>query len=410
MSDIPTAPATDARATRAREWIRVLTEFPDRISGSRYEHEAAERIGQWMRELGLSDVSLARAAGGPRPGLQLALHVGVSWLGMYTGGLLGLLLTLLAVISFRSEFGKRRWLLSRLLPAADSVNVIGKHGAANPQRRVILTAHIDTTEAGFMFSKAITDRFVGLNTRSSRPDALPQPPHAVPSFLLISAVVLTFAVWSDAWGLWMGLARLIVSTGLLLTTGLGLQWAFSRATPGANDNASAVASMLTATESLKDVLPDDTQLIVVGTGAEECGHGGMRAIVESNTAWPPESTYYVNFECTGGGQLHYILTEGMLGKVTYPATLIELARRIAVTGRFGDITPTHLLAGTDGNVPARLNYPSLSLISLEANGVPRNYHRAEDTVEGIDTAVVVRAADFGSAVAKAALGGATNPL
>jgi hypothetical protein len=40
---------------------------------------------------------------------------------------------------------------------------------------------------------------------------------------------------------------------------------------------------------------------------------------------------------------------------------------------------------------------------LEANGVPRNYHRIEDTVDAIDTAMVVRAADFGAAVADAAL-------
>jgi hypothetical protein len=37
--------------------------------------------------------------------------------------------------------------------------------------------------------------------------------------------------------------------------------------------------------------------------------------------------------------------------------------------------------------------------------VPRNYHRRDDTVEGIDTAMVVRAADFGAAVAVAALRG-----
>ncbi|HSQ01326.1 MAG TPA: hypothetical protein VL049_29240 [Candidatus Dormibacteraeota bacterium] len=52
---------------------------------------------------------------------------------------------------------------------------------------------------------------------------------------------------------------------------------------------------------------------------------------------------------------------------------------------------------------AAAGYPALSLISLEANGVPRNYHRVEDTVEALDMGMVVRAADFGAAVAMAAL-------
>ena len=42
--------------------------------------------------------------------------------------------------------------------------------------------------------------------------------------------------------------------------------------------------------------------------------------------------------------------------------------------------------------------------------MPRNYHRREDTVDGIDTAMVVRAADFGAAVATAALGGESKAI
>ncbi|HVM95334.1 MAG TPA: hypothetical protein VMT89_03040, partial [Candidatus Acidoferrales bacterium] len=107
---------------------------------------------------------------------------------------------------------------------------------------------------------------------------------------------------------------------------------------------------------------------------------------------------------------HYILTEGLLGRVTYPPMMLEVARRLAASGAFGEVTPTHLLAGTDGNVSARKGYPSLSLISLEANGIPRNYHRVEDTVDGIDLGMVVRSADFGAAAANAVLHGALDPL
>jgi hypothetical protein len=90
--------------------------------------------------------------------------------------------------------------------------------------------------------------------------------------------------------------------------------------------------------------------------------------------------------------------------------MVDLARRVAASGAFGSVTPIDLLANTDGHVPAHHDYPSLSMISLESNGVPRNYHRLEDTVDDIDLQMVVRAADFAAAVAAAALGGEGGPI
>jgi Zn-dependent M28 family amino/carboxypeptidase len=152
------------------------------------------------------------------------------------------------------------------------------------------------------------------------------------------------------------------------------------------------------------------ELQLVGTGAEEVGCCGMRGFVDSHTDWSPESTYFVNFECMGGGLLHFIRSEGVFDKVHFPPMLLDLARRVAASGSFGQVTPTDLLASTDGHVPAERGYPSLSLISLDPNGVPRNYHRIEDTVDGIDAATVVRAADFAAAVTIAALQGEADPI
>jgi len=42
--------------------------------------------------------------------------------------------------------------------------------------------------------------------------------------------------------------------------------------------------------------------------------------------------------------------------------------------------------------------------------VPRNCHRIEDTIDGIYTATVVRAADFAAAVAMAALRAEAGPI
>jgi hypothetical protein len=283
-------------------------------------------------------------------------------------------------------------------------------GAEAPTRRVVLSAHIDAAQAGWLFSRRMAERFAALSKGLRRPDEPPPGPLALPKALLTGAALVTLAAWLGAGGYLIALLKVAILVPLLATVGLCLQWAMARGTPGANDNASAVAAMLECAERLSGELPDDVELQLVGTGAEEVGCCGMRGFVDRRGDWSRESTYFVNFECAGGGLLHYIRSEGVLEKVHFPPMLLELARRVAASGAFGEVSPTDLLASTDGHVPAQRGYPSLSLISLDPNGVPINYHRIEDTVDGLDMATVVRAADFAAEVTRAALGGSADPI
>ncbi|GIW43258.1 MAG: hypothetical protein KatS3mg077_0540 [Candidatus Binatia bacterium] len=400
MSERVSAPQSQ-KQERAYEWIKALSEMPHRIAGSLYERQSAEMVSDWLHSLGFSDVQLVPARGGPRPGLALALHAAVGLLGLLWGGVIGIVLAALATWSFYSEHLRRSPLLSRLLRAPDSVDVVARYGPPQAPRKVVLTAHIDTTEAGWVFSPALADFFARWNHRREADfSPIPLPPLALPYYLLWLAALVTAAEWMGAHGFLFGLLRLGAILGLGLATALGLQWAMARATPGANDNASAVAAMLLAADTLKHSLPSNTELVVVGTGAEECGCGGMWELLEGYPHWDREQTFFINFECVGGGHLHYVSSEGLLGRVHYPPELLCVARTVAASGRFGRVTPVHLLAGTDGNVPARKGYPVLSLISLEDNGVPRNYHRLSDTVDQIDLEMVVRAADFATEVAR----------
>lgn len=391
------------REHRAHQWIDTLTRSPERFAGSPLERGVAEQVGEWMRQLGLREVGLEPAPSAPRSGLVLALHAGVTLLGLWLGGPLGAGLAVVSLWSFRSHLRHRVQRLSRLLPAPESVNVVGRTGRGAPRRRLVLSAHIDSAQAGFLFSKRLADAFAGNAGRSgARP---PIGPLALPEGFMIAGALVAVAGWLGAHGVLFWLLTLATVGGLLLTAGLTLQWALSPPTPGANDNASAVAAMLTCAEALAPQLPDDVELWLVGTGAEEVGCCGMHAFVDRHRDWPVAATYFVNFECVGGGRLHYIRSEGVLEKGYFPPQLNEVARRLTAGGQWGDVTPTDLLAATDGHVPAAAGYPTLSLISLEANGVPRNYHRVEDTVDALDMAMVVRAADFGAAVALEALRG-----
>jgi hypothetical protein len=407
MEDLAAHSTAVDRDARGREWIRVLSTMASRVAGTHAEREAAERTGDWMRGVGIADVALTPLPAHPRAGWSLAIHTAVGACGVCWGGLTGAFLAVLAAWSFRREVRWRRLFLSTLLPSATSVNVVGRAGAAAPVRRVVLSAHIDTAQAGLIFRRELADLFARFQTRGG---GEPPGPLAVPEALLIAGAVIAGAGWLGAHGALFGMLKGLTSLGLLIATVLGLQWAASPPTPGANDNASAVAAMLTCAETLLRGLPADVELWVAGVGAEEVGSNGMRALLEAHRDWPLDHTYFVNFECVGGGTLRFVRSEGMLGKVSYPPAFLEIARRLAAGGAFGAIAGTDLLAATDGHVPAELGYPTLSLIALEDNGVPRNYHRIEDTVDGIDMSVVLRAADFGAAAAQAALHGAAGPI
>jgi hypothetical protein len=401
---------TPDRANRIRGWIRTLCDLPERCAGTASERQAAEQVSMWMHELGVRNVAVRPFAALPRAGFMLALHTAVGAVGCLWGGWPGSALAILAAWSFREELRQHQPFLSSLLPCSDSANVIGRVGPEAPARRVVLSAHIDAAQAGWIFAADAANFFARLSQTLRRRAGAPAGPHAMNEALLFAAVLIALGSWLGAHGVLFGLGRVAVTIGLLVACAAGLQWAASPATPGANDNASAVAAMLVCAEQVLPTLPDDVELVLLGTGAEEVGCRGMHAFLEDHLDWPLEGTYFVNFECVGGGALHFIRTEGVLGKVTYPPMLIELARRVAASGTFGAVTATDLLAGTDGHVPAERGYPALSLISLEPNGVPRNYHRLDDTVEGIDAATVLRAADFGAAVCTAALRGQAGPI
>jgi hypothetical protein len=398
------------REARAGEWIRLLTAIPARFAGTASERTAAERVAEWSRHLGAREVSLTPVPAPPKPGAVLALHMGVAAVCLYVGGFVAAVVAAALAWSFRREFRLHRPTLSRLLSTTESINVIARFGNEKPARRVILSAHIDTTQAGWLFSKQLADFFAIISGGARHDGRPPIGPFLLPELTMNAAALLAVAEWMGAHGILFRLLEVGALGGLIFGAVTTLQWAMAPPTPGANDNASAVAAMLTCAERLRDVLPADVEMWCAGTGAEEVGCVGMRRLLESHPEWTRDSTLFVNFECVGGGALHWVKTEGLLVKGGYPPVLLDLARRVAASGEHGEITPVDLMAATDGHVPAAMGFPTLSLISLQPNGVPLNYHRLEDTADAIDCTVVVRSADFGAAVAVAALDGKAGPI
>lgn len=403
------AEKTLERRIRAHHWVRMLAELPGRVAGDPLEREAADRVESWMREIGFEEVHRTPVTSRPSAGIALALHLGMAGLGCWIGGTVGLLLAGVALLSFHREqrLGERG--LSAQLGAVESQNVVARAGDARARRRVVITAHIDVSQAGQIFASGGVDRFARWLPRSLVASVASGSLVAFERTIWAAALVAAASALGGEGWLIAG-ARLAVGALSALGVVAMLEWAFAPSTPGANDNASGVAAMLTCGEQLLARLPSDVELTLVATGAHETGCRGARTFFAEHSDWPVDRTCYVNFSCVGGGALHWVRSEGALSRVVYPPTLTELARRLAHDGAFGDMTPVDLSRCTDGGVPAAHQRHTLSLIALGADGNPQGSRRAGDVAEAVDMEQVVRAADFADAVVVAWLRGDADPI
>jgi len=406
------------RQIRAFHWIRLLAELTGRSAGTDQEGEAGARVEVWLRDIGFEEVSAESVPARPRPGWVWALHLGLGALGCALGGApgvpwnaqlgaaAGFALTALAALSFRREVSGGRPLLTRWAPVRDSLIVTARTGASRPRRRIVLTAALDAPRTTRLFA----GRLGAFGGAPRDGIGLPRGLAAGPWALWVAAVVVTAAAALGAPGLPVLAARVAIGASLAWLAAASLRWAFASVSPGANDDASGVAAMLTAAEQIAAHLPPDAELWCAATGGGQAGACGANALIGAHPEWFQGATAFVHFEGVGAGDLHYAASEGLLVRLHHAPMLRELARRVAACGAYGFVAPAHLATDTGGRVAARRGGHVLSLVALGEDGLPLHHLSRDDQVQQIDTEAVIRAADFGASVVSAYLRGDAEPL
>ena len=106
-----------------------------------------------------------------------------------------------------------------------------------------------------------------------------------------------------------------------------------RVVPGANDNLTGVAVLLSLARSLRDEpLPGGLRVILLSTGSEESFMEGMQAFGRRHFAYlPVDRTTFICMDTVGSPRLLALEGEGMIWMNEYPKDLIALlkARRRA---------------------------------------------------------------------------------
>ena len=177
--------------------------------------------------------------------------------------------------------------------------------------------------------------------------------------------------------------------------------------PGANDNASGVATALSLAEALDAEPPENLDVWLLFTGGEECQMEGMRAFIRAHRkSIDPENTYFVVLDAVGAGEVRYETGEGLAVTYDMDRRLVQLCDAVATADRENGnrlaAKPLRQAFATDA-LPARIAKLRATAITCLADGslLPVNYHRPEDVPNRIEGEALDRAHDFALELARA---------
>jgi hypothetical protein len=381
------------------EVIEELCSFDGRLAGSDAERRAANRVAERLREQGRR-VEVEATYVHPQIGLNLALHCALGLAGSLVGvGVpeVGFALVLVAATSLYLDLNTRFYVLRRLFFRRVSQNVVARNPNARADNRLLICAHVDAARTGLIYKPGRLDRFV----RFWRFLGIEVTP---PRLIFWSLAILVPILGARAAGLDNnGIAVLqLLPTLVLLLACFGLiELETSKVVPGANDDASGVATALALAEELDRKRPRNLDVWVVITGAEECLFEGMRSFLRRHSdELTPRTTWIVNIDSVGRGDVRYATGEGLAVSFDFRSRLTEVCEAIAEAdtndgeNRYRASPIKHGFA-TDAFAARIRKLRTTTITCVEPKAVvPANYHLPSDVPAAIDPDALERAHDF----------------
>ena len=207
-----------------------------------------------------------------------------------------------------------------------SQNVVSPGLRPDAPLRLVLVAHYDAARSGYVFG----ERGLRLARRLSRRGRVLLGPWRLifwagmaPLLAILGARMAGFEPG------WLSILQLFPTVLLVLAVFLLLDIALSGTVPGAYDNASGVAAVLSAAQRLETESPHNLDVWVVLSGAEEYLSEGMRSFVRDNLPLERERTVFVNVDSVSYGEVHYETSEGPVISTRLDAATVELCEALS---------------------------------------------------------------------------------
>jgi Peptidase family M28 len=383
------------------EVVRELCAFEGRGPGTDAERRAADALAGRLRSMGrraeaepffchpqYAVVHLIHAAMGIAGSLLATVQPAV-----------GFALVLLAAASTYLDLNTRLYLVRSLLFRRVSQNVVSPGNRPDAPARLILMAHYDAARTGYVFSKA-SRRIRRLPERTR----LALGPFRI--FFWVGLAPLLPILGARMAGLdatWLNAVQAIPTIVLIVAAFLLIDIALSDIVPGAYDNASGVAAVLSTADELTADPPENVDVWIVLTGSEESFCEGSRAFVRSRRKQLDRaSTYFLNVDSVSSGQVAYEVSQGAVISIPMDRLLVELAEAIGSSGAAdgGAIAIRHPLL--DDALPPRVRrLRSITLRTTDESGnLAPWYHTHDDVPDRVDSAALRRATDFVAALSR----------
>ncbi len=381
-------------AAGRQQLISELCSFEGRGPGTDAERRAGDYLAARLRRLGRR-TEVVPTTVHPQHQLVYAAHVLLAIAGSLIGTQVpaaGFGLVLLAATSLYLDADTRFYLLRRLFFRRGSQNVVSPGTRPEAPVRLILVAHYDVARTGWIYGRpmALLNRLSPRSRVTLSPLRLLFWGGIVP---LLAVLGVQMAGFDPEW---LRVLQLLPTVGLVLAAFALLDVALSAHVPGANDNASGVAAVLSVAEELRADPPANLDVWVVFTGAEECIAEGMRAFVgDKRSGLDRERNAIVNVNGVGAGPVGFEVSQGAIASIPLDRHLTELAASLATADREGGnrfgAEPVRT-ALVDDALPAIVR--KLPAITIRGAYLPPHHHRPEDTPANVDPDTLTRATEF----------------
>ena len=378
-----------------REVVFTLAAM-DRPPCSAGEREAAEWLAERFRSAGLDDVALEDELSWgtfpPTITTLAALGAASALLTLSGHRFLGATGSLKAGLGLFDEVLNGPRIFRRAMRTEKkTVNVLAKAGDSNAAHTLVVLAHHDAAQTGFIFDQTAVRTF-----HEHFPTVIPkiktQPPQWWGAFagpILGLAGALTGR---------RGLAKAALAFNLGTAATIGDMWR-SETVPGANDNLTACAVLVALAEMLREA-PQPIRVWLVSAGAEETLQDGIRGFMDRHAhELDRDQTSFLCVDTVGSPRLVMLEGEGPAWMEDYDPELRDTVVRVAERDGLALERGFRARASTDAIIPQRHGYKMANLCSVNDYHNLSNYHLPSDTAENVNYDTVAEATRVAYALA-----------
>ncbi|MGQ4892245.1 MAG: M28 family metallopeptidase [Candidatus Njordarchaeia archaeon] len=376
----------------------VINKFDGRAPGSAKEREAAEYISKELSKY-VDDVSIEEFELHPKAflgfiNIVLVLYIATVILMYYRYNFYAFFVSIIGFIILFEEFFRYKEFIDPLFPKRKSVNVIGRlKPLSEPKYTVIISGHHDSA---FEFRLLALNRYFYLFTVILG---------ILGSYLLVVASTIAFIgdllnyINLPQFAHWFVLAKFYLWWILVIILPFMLPMFFfasNKAVPGAVDNLSSVAVVLSIAKELHEENRrfENIEVLFISFGSEEAGLRGSRRFVSKHLEeLKKHETYVLNMEMLSQDIPILILTKEKTTGTTHSMELAELVEKVAekVGIPIEKVEMPSFGGGTDATSFSRAGIKAITLQGSKFNMETfKYYHTRRDTPDKINPKILVK--------------------